>query len=188
VEWRRVLRTLHREIGYLLFGLVIAYAISGLAVNHVEDWNPSYSVSRSNVALGALPAAGGLDAMEAYVVQAAGLDPDEVTGRRRPGDDAFVVFLRQGGEVNVSVATGEGTMERVTTRPGLFEMNVLHLNHLKGAWTVVADVFAVLLAFLAVTGIVMLRGRHGLAGRGKWLVLAGLLLPVGFLVHYHLTR
>ena len=48
-------------------------------------------------------------------------------------------------------------------------------------WTAVADVYAGLLAFMAITGVFVLRGRTGLGGRGKWLVSAGVLVPVLFL-------
>lgn len=184
MKWRRWFRVLHRDIGYLLVGLVLAYSISGLAVNHVDDWNPNYSVSVSDVDVGPLPT-DGLDDMEAHVASALGIGDDEIRGRRRPATDRFVVFLPEGGEVKVAIGTGRGTMKRVTTRAGLFEVNVLHLNHLKGVWTWVADVFAILLAFLAISGMVMLKGRTGLSGRGKWFVLAGLVVPIAFVVHYY---
>ena len=185
MKWRRLFRALHRDIGYLLFGLVIAYSISGVAVNHVDDWNPNYSIDVSDVAVGPLPTTD-LDAMEAHVASALGIEDDEIRGRRRPADNNFILFLPDGGEVNLAVDTGSGTMKRVTTRPGLFEVNVLHLNHLKGVWTWVADVFSILLGCLAITGIVLLKGKTGLSGRGKWFVTAGLLVPIAFLVHYYM--
>jgi len=183
VKWRRLFRVLHRDLGYLLFGLVIAYSVSGIAVNHVDDWNPNYSVTVTDVELGALPTEG-LDAMEMYVASALDVETDEIRGRRRPNPNLFVLFLPQGGEASVAVDTGAGTLKRVTTRPGLFQVNVLHLNHLKGVWTWVADIFAFLLLFLAVSGIVILKGKTGLGGRGKWFVLAGLVVPIAFVVHY----
>jgi len=64
----------------------------------------------------------------------------------------------------------------------------LHLNHLKGVWTWVADAFAVLLIMLAATGLFILKGKNGLGGRGKWFVTAGLLLPAGFVVLYYMSR
>ena len=70
-------------------------------------------------------------------------------------------------------------------RAVLFEVNTLHLNNLKGTWTYVADVFALALMFLAITGMTMMKGRHGLAQRGKWFVGAGLLIPVGFIVYLY---
>ena len=52
----------------------------------------------------------------------------------------------------------------------------------EGAWTWIADVYAVALLFMATSGMFVLRGRTGLAGRGKWLVGAGILIPVVALV------
>jgi hypothetical protein len=183
LRWRRLFRVLHRDIGYLLFGLVLAYCISGLAVNHIDDWNPSYGISVQEVDVGPLPVAGGLDAMQRHVVEALDIDPDDVTGRRRPGENAFVVFAGE-SKAQVAIDSGRGTYNQTLPRTGLLEMNALHLNKLKGAWTIVADVFAVLLAFLAISGIVLLKGRTGFMGRGKWFVLAGLVVPIVALIWY----
>jgi uncharacterized membrane protein YhdT len=46
----------------------------------------------------------------------------------------------------------------------------------------VADTYAVLLLVMAVTGLFVLKGRKGLAGRGKWFVLAGLVVPLAFIL------
>jgi len=184
---RQLIRVLHRDFGYFLVGLVIFYSVSGVAVNHIDDWNPSYSTSVTAVVLAPLEGTT-LDDLEREVVAKAGLDPDEVAGRHRPDPRTIVVFLPHGGEARVEIATGQGTVKRVRTRPILFESNVLHLNHLKGVWTYVADAFAALLLGLALTGLFMLKGRTGLAGRGKWFVGAGILLPLGFLVYYYATR
>ena len=59
----------------------------------------------------------------------------------------------------------------------LYEFNQLHLNAPKGLWTVIADLYALALIVLGVTGMFVLRGRLGLSGRGGWLVGAGVLLP-----------
>ena len=45
-----------------------------------------------------------------------------------------------------------------------------------------ADAYAILLLLLAVTGMFVLKGKKGLSGRGKWFVVAGLVLPVVFLI------
>jgi hypothetical protein len=75
-------------------------------------------------------------------------------------------------------------IETTTGKPFLKEVNFLHLNKPKQVWTYVADVFAVLLMFLAISGIVMVKGNKGISGRGKWLVLAGIMVPVIFLIIY----
>jgi len=63
------------------------------------------------------------------------------------------------------------------------EMNQMHLNTPKRLWTVVADVYAVGLIVLAITG--MFVGKTGITGRGAWLTGAGVLLPVAYWV-FHL--
>lgn len=187
MKLRRLIRILHRDVGYLLAGMVITYAISGIAVNHVDAWNPSYATTIEEVAIGPLES-GNLGALESEIVERLEIDPADVRGRHRPAPGQFVVFLPDGGKAEIHIATGQGTVKRVSPRTGLFEMNVLHLNHLKGIWTYVADAFSLLLIGLAVTGLFMLKGRAGLSGRGKWFVAAGVAVPVGFLILYHATR
>ena len=41
-RWRPWLRALHRDIGYVAVGLTFVYALSGLAVNHIADWDPNF--------------------------------------------------------------------------------------------------------------------------------------------------
>ena len=184
MKLRRLIRVLHRDVGYFLTALVIIYAISGIAVNHIDVWNPSYATSVESVSIGALDG-GGLEALEQQVVERLDIDPADVRGRHRPAPGQIVVFLPDGGKAEIRTATGEGTLRRVSPRSGLFEMNVLHLNHLKGVWTYVADAFSLLLIGLAITGLFMLKGKAGLAGRGKWFVAAGLVVPVVFLIVYY---
>ena len=77
-----------------------------------------------------------------------------------------------------------GDLEIVRERPLIRATNVLHLNEPKRLWTWVADVFAVALAVLALTGIFILKGRTGITRRGAWLTAAGVAVPVVFLLLY----
>lgn len=174
-------RSLHRDLGYALAVLTVLYAVSGVAVNHIDDWNPSYAIRKGSVDVGPLDAAD-LDAAEARIVAALALDPKTVRGRHHASPTELKVFLDEGGEVLIDPATGRGTWKEVRRRPGLFQANALHLNRLKGAWTYVADAYAILLLYLAVGGLFMLKGKTGLLGRGKWFLAAGTLVPVGFLI------
>jgi len=47
IPWRRWSIALHRDVGYLTVALTIAYAISGIAVNHIADWNPNCRVTKT---------------------------------------------------------------------------------------------------------------------------------------------
>jgi len=119
------------------------------------------------------------------VIERLRIDPRAVRGHFQENARELRVFLDAGQEARLDVTTGQGELKKVERRAVLFELNALHLNNLKGVWTYVADLFAVAMIFLALTGMVMMKGKHGLAGRGKWFVLGGLAIPVGFVVYMH---
>jgi hypothetical protein len=54
-NWRWWFRVLHRDVGYLCVGLTLIYAVSGIAVNHVADWNPNYDTAKVQSNIGAVP-------------------------------------------------------------------------------------------------------------------------------------
>ncbi|MDP6764315.1 MAG: PepSY-associated TM helix domain-containing protein, partial [Planctomycetota bacterium] len=142
---------------------------------------------RTEFEIGALEAATPAG-MQQEVVEKLGLDPALVNGHHRPSPGEFLLFLPNGGEVRLDTATGRGGITEVETRFVIFESNVLHLNHLKGIWTWVADAYALLLLGMAITGIIILKGRKGLGGRGKWFVAGGVMLPLVFVVYYYGSR
>ena len=165
MKWRKLFRALHRDIGYVVAALTVAYAISGIAVNHIEDWNPNYKFQETAVDIGPLPT-GSLAEMEQFVVGKLQLDPGQVRGHFQESQYDFRVFLTEGQEARVDVRDGRGLLKSLTTRAVFFELNSLHLNNLKGIWTWIADLFAVALLLLVFTGLFMMKGKRGLAGRG----------------------
>ena len=42
-KWSRIL---HRDIGFFFIGASLIYGLSGIALNHLRDWNPNYVVDR----------------------------------------------------------------------------------------------------------------------------------------------
>lgn len=185
VKWRGLFRLVHRDLGYFCVALTLAYGLSGLAVNHLDDWNPNYRFATRAFALGALPteATASPAALEQHVVSALKLDRARVRGHVQDSEVAFRVFLRDGEEVSLDIPSGRGEHKTLARRAVLFQVNALHLNNLKGVWTYVADAFAVSLMLLALTGMTMMKGAQGFTGRGKWFVAGGLMVPVGFIVY-----
>jgi len=184
VQWRRWNNVLHRDIGYLCVGLTLVYAVSGVAVNHIGDWNPSYAVQRREASVGPLS---GVDAAADSSVRAVlarlGLPPAYRTTFRT--DSATLRVFLEDGIVDLHLATGTATVEMVRRRPVFQAVNFLHLNHPKKLWTWMADVYAVALGALAVTGLFVLKGKTGITGRGAWLTAVGAAIPVVFLVLYN---
>ena len=44
-RWRAWLRAIHRDLGYLAVGFTVIYALSGIAMNHIDDWDPNFHAS-----------------------------------------------------------------------------------------------------------------------------------------------
>ena len=180
MSWRRWNYILHRDIGFLCVGLTLVYAISGVAVNHVADWNPSYSVERVEVNIG--PVSGSPTDVRTINDILGRLDEKgKLENSYRPDPYHLQLFV-EGRSILVELASGHVVHDRAIPRPGLREMNFLHLNHPKKAWTWAADLYAVALGFLAISGVLMIRRKT--MQRGLVLTGIGVVIPVLFLVFY----
>lgn len=200
MQWRRPLILLHRDTGFLVLGLTLVYAISGVAVNHREHWNYNQSTDTEVTQVGR-PAEllGDLSAERREALTAApteltneeasrlGQRVREALGRTAEprnafwrGPDNLSLFFETGDRdtVNYQPSTGSARQIRRRDRWLLRQLNFLHLNEGKGVWTYVADLYAVLLAFLAISGAIVVKGRRGLKGRGGVLLALGVAVPV----------
>ncbi len=178
MTWRRLTIATHRDLGYALVALVIVYGVSGVAVNHIEDWNPNYRRTSERRTIEPLAEL----AREEQVARAAallGIDSAEVKGSFRPEPETLWLFAGT-TTYHVDLPTGKVLVEAAIPRPVLYEFNQLHLNSIKGVWTYIADVFAVAMMLLAVTGLFIVKGERGPLGRGKWFILGGIVVPLFF--------
>ncbi|GAB4567655.1 MAG: hypothetical protein Tsb0020_20380 [Haliangiales bacterium] len=174
-RWRAWLRALHRDAGYLAVGLTVIYAVSGLAINHIDDWNPNFvTVSQTHQLTGTIPADEA--AASRYVLEQLGID-ETPRDAYLSGDTQLEIYL---DNRSLIVETDTGTVFDEAEEPRFFlrVANWLHYNRGKDAWTYIADTYALLLLFLATSGLFMLRGRQGLLGRGLILTLAGAAVPI----------
>lgn len=176
-RWRAWLRALHRDIGYLAVGFTVLYAVSGIAMNHIDDWDPNFHATEVTTKIE--PVADELSDSDAakHVAEAAGLGTPSDT--YRAGDEVRLSFP------SGAKATAIGDTLTVQTRRDRFFFRVadwLHATRGKQAWKYIADAYAVLLLYLAISGLFMIKGRLGLRWRGAALMAAGLALPIGYIV------
>jgi uncharacterized protein len=177
-RWRAWLRAVHRDIGYLAVGFTVIYALSGIAMNHIEDWDPNFHATEITRKI--TPIAGELSDAEATRRIAA------VVGATGAIDDVY----RAGDEVRLSYHDGTKltaigdtlTVQRRRDRWFFRVADWLHATRGKQAWKFIADVYAALLLYLAISGIFMIKGRLGLRWRGAALIALGLAAPIGYLV------
>jgi hypothetical protein len=173
-NWRKLNNALHRDVGYLIVGLTIVYAVSGLAVNHRADWNPSYRVGKRPLRIQPIHATGRDEIVREAIAALALGEPRAVF---RP-DVATLQLFYENETYAIDLPTGAVIVDGVRKRPVLWEMNQLHLNTPKGAWTWLADLYAAALLFVSVTGLFVLKGRTGITGRGAWLTAIGAVIPL----------
>jgi len=206
VTWRARLFSLHRDLGYLAFGLTVIYAISGIAVNHRHDFDSDRYREERQVAVGSpvellasLPQErrdaiqANLDAItreeEALLVARISSALQRPTPPKNAfwrGKDRLSLFFETGERDTVDYRPSTGTATALRLRDRFFfrDVNFLHLNEAKRAWTWISDAFALVLLFLAVSGLVMVKGKKGFVGRGGVLAALGIVVPVAAVLLY----
>ena len=97
------------------------------------------------------------------------------TGSFRAGDE---VRLEYANGAKVTAIGTDVTIQGRERRSFIGAANWLHTARNKHGWKYVADVYAVLLLYLAISGIFMIKGRLGLKWRGALLITVGVAVPI----------
>lgn len=182
MKLRKLNRAVHRDLGYIFFAMSIIYGLSGISLNHIDDWNPNYIVN-SYTLQSDLTNEIGLD--KAHVLSFLKSIGEESNYKKHyfPGANKMKIFINN-GSIIVNTTSGEAYVEKLKRRPVFHEFNYLHYNHAKKLFTWFADAFAVALILLAVSGLFMVKGKNGITRRGAWLTLLGILIPLVFYFMY----
>ena len=174
----------HRDLGYFFSSLIIIYCVSGIALNHINDWNPDFVITRTKI-----PVAGTHDAKtltpETILTLSALAGETKYKVFDSPTKDQVKIYF-DNASLHVNFTTNDAIYEKVTRRPVFYQANVFHKNSFSG-WKWASDVLALMLILISVTGLFILKGKHGISGRGKWLILAGTLPPLIVLIQHELS-
>ncbi|WP_298288518.1 PepSY-associated TM helix domain-containing protein [Lutibacter sp.] len=179
-KWSRIL---HRDIGYFFIGTTILYGISGIALNHLSDWNPNYSVEIKNFTT-TLNLENSPSVKTTILVLLDNIDNrDNYKKHYYPDKNKLKIFIKGGSSIIVNVNSGKGYAEYLKRRPLFYEANFLHYNPNR-IWTWFSDIFAAALILFAITSLFMVKGKKGITGRGGIYTALGILLPILFLIFY----
>ncbi len=179
-KWRKWNKAVHRDFGYFFFGMVIIYAFSGIAINHLNDWNPNYVVISEDIQID--PPGSKIDKIEIKKLLEPFGEADNYKSHYYPNDEIVKVFIKD-GTIYFNLKSGNGLIEKTKRRPLFREVNYLHYNPIK-YWTWFSDIFAGALILIAISGILIPRGAYGITKRGVWLTLFGILIPIIYLFIY----
>ncbi len=180
LNWYRINRNLHRDIGYLCIGFTLVFAISGIAVNHIRDWNPNYSIVKKTAIEPKLIHIDNEDEIIDLMLTSFKII-NSVKANYWASEHEFKVFLTDGSNLNANLTNGEIELELITERKLLKNINSLHLNEAKAAWVIFSDAYAIMLIFLAISALFMVKGKHSPWGRKGGLVLLGFAIPLFFM-------
>jgi hypothetical protein len=180
MNWKRINYILHRDIGFLCIGLTLLYAISGVVVNHIShSFNPSYKIEHTATKVNPVTEGTVMDMEVVNDILSQLKENRKFKNVVMMAPDQMRIFV-EGNTIDVTLSTGEVQMEHLTKRFLLYELNYLHLNKPKKAWTYIADVYAVLLGFLAISGLFMIRKKT--MRRGLVLTGIGFAIPIVYLL------
>ncbi|MDH6343029.1 hypothetical protein M2480_001431 [Parabacteroides sp. PFB2-12] len=171
-KWARIL---HRDLGYLMVGLSLVYAISGILLNHMDGKDPAFRTETGSITLS--------PSLDNEGVTAAWNGQKGLPALRKVQkvDDEHYRLLLESGIGVYNKKSGAAEYEKYTKREFVYWINRLHYNKVKG-WSPMADIFAGTLIFFALSGLIMVKGKNGLAGRGKWYLMIGILIPVLYIL------
>lgn len=165
--------------------MAIIYGISGIALNHniARHWNPSLVEKKQS--LNGIEAISKSDVSQGYVKQIL-----EIAGEKEnykqyyfPSEKTLMIYLKS-GHIYTDLSTGYTELVKVRPRKFFKEINFLHYNKPKRLWTYFSDLFAFSMILLAISGIIMVKGKKGIKGSSGLLLLTGILIPLIFLIIY----
>jgi uncharacterized protein len=175
-------RITHRDIGYLIAGLTIIYAISGIALNHKNNWNPNYLIENRAFTTN-IPVL--RESFNNEVAKSILKSIQVDNGFKTfyfPSGNKVTIFI-EGGFVSINVLTGDGIIEKISKRPIFYQLNFLHYNPGRW-WKYFSDIFCIALIIVTVTGLFIIKGKNGITKRGAILTIIGIILPLLFLLIY----
>ena len=179
---RKFNRATHRDLGYFFVAMILIYSISGIAINHLDDWDPSYVVNKWEVKTAPIVESSFTNESAKIL-----LDEFDISDRYRkfyfPNDNRLKIFFK-GGNIIIDVNTGQGRVETLKRRAVFHTVNWLHYNP-NVYWKWFSDIFAGALIILAISGLFILKGKNGLKWRGTILMGLGILLPLIFLMLFY---
>jgi hypothetical protein len=180
---RKFNRATHRDLGYFFVAMILIYSLSGIAINHLDDWDPSYVVNKWEVKTTTTIDKNTFDADAAKAL----LKEFDIDERYRkfyfPNENRLKIFFKSGSVV-LDISSGKGKVETLNRRAIFHTVNWLHYNP-NVYWKWFSDIFAVALIILAISGLFILKGKNGLKWRGTILMVIGTVIPLLFLMLFY---
>ncbi len=171
-------RNTHRDLAYFYLGLIIAFAFSGIFLNHRQTWHPiKYTYSEREISAPTVAKESVTDAFIEQFTKSQQID-DKLRRFQLSENNLRIIYVNS--DVEFDITTGKGKQTVYKTTPLLGQMTKLHVDTSKW-WIYYSDVFGVAMLTIAVTGMFIQKGENSFVKRGWKLALAGIIFPLVFL-------
>lgn len=171
-------RNTHRDIAYFFVGLIIAFAFSGIFLNHRQTLNPRrYTHDTREIQL--IPFSKE-EVNEAFIKDFTTSQKIEDELRRFQTSEKELTISYTSNDVKIDMASGRGMITTYRTIPLLGQMTKLHQDTSKW-WIYYSDGFGIAMLIIAFTGMFIEKGKNSFRSRGFKLALIGIIFPLIFL-------
>lgn len=172
-------RNTHRDIAYFYIGLIIAFAFSGIFLNHRKVWHPkTYKYSSKEISISVPSTKEEIN--DEFIANLT--KKWEIKGNLRGFriEDNNLKIRYEDDDVLIDLTTGKGTIDTYKTTPILGQMTKLHVDT-SDYWIYYSDIFGVAMLVIAFTGLFIAKGENSFWKRGWKLALPGIIFPLIFL-------
>lgn len=170
----------HRRIGLLFTGILLIFAVSGIALNHQSQWDPYYTVSKRHEMAKDLSPSMDEDELDLYLRKKYSIN-EKVNSSVWENSHIATMSYSNGISIVIDLQNKSIVKEVTSKRPVIYNFIHLHLNAIKGLWIYFADIFAIGMILLSLSGIYLTLGRF--AKIEYSFLLLGLLLPFLFYLY-----
>jgi uncharacterized protein len=172
---RKWLRIIHRDLGFLMAGICLIYAVSGILLNHMNGKDPAFKNVYATVQF---PKGLMNEELSMLWKEKENLP---VLKKVFQYDDSHFKLMLDGGIGTYDSNAGVVSYEHHSKQELVYWINKLHYNKVNG-WYIMGDIFAASLIFLAISGLFMVSRKYGLSGRGMIYLLVGIAIPILFIL------
>ncbi len=169
---QRWFRVLHRDIGYFAVGITLVYALSGFFLSHKNF----FSATKTESFTVDFPKDLDGDIFVSHWNRSISTKVNHL----KESESEIKLFL-EGGTGHYNKSSGEVYYKIYKQRPVITFFNQLHGNKKRG-WVYIADIYAFMLIFLAISGLVIVNGKNSFFKRGVWLMVLGIAIVVIFVL------
>ncbi len=176
-------RTIHRNLAFFYVGLIISFAFSGILNNHRETWkvktNYTYETEEFRI-----PVPVNMEDFNSKAKIAAFAKkhyPNSKFLGSRIRNNELRAFFKDNTILDLNFFLGVGTIEYRRKVPIIGHSLFLH-KFSNDFWVFYSDIFALSLIIIAITGLLLPRGKYSFKKSGWKLTLLGLLVPILVLI------